>query len=151
MKKVLLLIAIMAVTFPQIAQAQSNASQQDSYGNYTVGGLTDTAKPNTTKTQTAPVRSHERGVTVQYYLDQVTDTITGYVSIWVSLDNITYVPHPTADSFAISAATDLKKIWYLNTKVNGNPVNFIQVRTRCPSNTTNSTGKAKLTTKLLLY
>jgi hypothetical protein len=148
MKKIMFLIALFAVTFPHISQAQSS----DALGNYTVGTATDTAKPNTTKSQKIKVMgSHDKGITVQYFLDQITDTITGYASVWVSIDNITYVQHPTADSIAISAATDCKKIWYLNTQANGNPVNWIDIRTRCPSNTTDATGKAKLNTKLLTY
>lgn len=148
MKKIFLLLALVAVTFPQLATAQA----PDAYGNYTVGTATDTAKPNTTKSQKIKVNgSHDKGITAQYFLDQITDTITGYVSVWWSLDNISYQPYPGADSFAISAATDLHKGWFLNTKVNGNPVNWLDFRTRCPSNTTNSTGKAKLTTTLLPY
>lgn len=118
---------------------------------HTMGTTTDTAKANTTKTQTLAVGTNNVGVTIAYHLDQITDTITGHVSVWCSIDGSTYFPYPSIDSVAISAATDVYKMWFINTKVNNNPVRFIQVRTRCPSNTTNATSKAKLNTKLYTY
>lgn len=118
---------------------------------YTVGTTRDTAKSNTTKTQTLAIGTADVGVTLAYHLDQITDTITGHVSVWCSINGTTYFPYPSIDSVAISAATDVYKMWFINTKVNGNPIRSIQVRTRCPSNTTNATSKAKLNTELYTY
>ena len=145
MKKVfvLLIAAVFVTMFTPSAKAQIGKI-------WDVGGSTDTAKPNTTKTQTVST-NHAGGTTIQYRLDQITDTVTGYVSVWCSLDGVTYFPHPTADSVAIAAATDVYKVWFINTRVNGNPVKFLRLITRCPSNTTNSTGKAHIRAKMFPY
>lgn len=117
---------------------------------YIVGSARDTAKPNTTKRQKLAVVS-PGGITVSYKCTQITDTITGYVSLWASLNDTTYFPWPGADSFAIAAATNLEKGWFLRTPDLSNPIKWLEVRTRCPSNTTNATGKAKVDSRLRVY
>lgn len=148
MKKILmLLIAAGALTATTTATAQKT----DPQGNFYVGTATDTARGNATKVQSSDVSEPGKGYTLQVLVHPLTDTITGYVSIWASLDGTTYLPYPGVDSVAISAATDCKKLWFLNTHVAGNPVKKIQVHTRCASNTTNATSKAKVTSKLWPY
>lgn len=145
MKKIFILLLAAA------AFIVTPASAQDYLGNWLIGTATDTAKPNTTKNQTIKLTDPSKGITVQYWLQSVADSITGYASVWASIDNITYAPYPGADSVALVAHADTKKLWFLSTHQNLNPVKYVQVRTRCPSNTTNATGKAKLNTKLSQY
>lgn len=137
----LTIMACVGLTFaPPAAHAQD----------YVVGTARDTAKPNTTKHQKIAVAS-PGGMTVTYKCTQVADSITGYVSVWGSLNDTTYFPWPGADSFAISAAVNLEKGWLLRTPEQSNPIKWLDIRTRCPSNTTNTTGKAKVDTRLRLY
>lgn len=116
-----------------------------------VGTRTDTAKSNTTKTQKVFVGNNSQGITLSYNLHHLTDTITGYVSVWGSVDDSTYAPYPGLDSVAIAAVGDVSKLWFVNTKASPNPVKYIKIYTRCPSNTTNATSKAKVTSKVLPY
>lgn len=147
MNKVMILLALL-LTF---TAASASAQKKDAIGNFLIGNWNDSVKSNTTKIQKIAVGTPSNGITVQYFLDQVTDTITGVVSVWCSLDDSTYTPYPGADSVTISAATDVRKMWFLNTKAAGNGVRYIAIHTRCPSNTTNSTSKARLRTKLWGY
>ena len=112
---------------------------------FKIGTSTDTAKQLVTKTQTATVGS-KKGLTVQYWFQKLTDTCTGYVSIWGSVDGTTYAPWPSADSQAITATNDVKKLWFLATDASKNPIQYIQVRTRLATNTTTATAKGKVTT-----
>jgi len=145
MKKILFcaLLCLSAALISTTAHAENVVS--------TVGTVTDTAKGNTTKTQTVFVGTADNGITIHYFLDHLTDSITGYASVWGSLDGVKYAPYPGIDSVAISAAVDVSKLWFINTYANRNPVKYIQIKTRCASNTTNATSKAKLTTKVLPY
>lgn len=147
MKKILmLLLAAGALT-----ATPASAQKQDPQGNFYVGTAFDTARGNATKVQSADVSDPAKGYTLQVLVHPLTDTITGVVSVWASLDGTTYLPYPGLDSVTITAATDCKKLWFVNTHVAGNPVKKIQVRTRCASNTTNATSKAKVTSKLWPY
>lgn len=150
MKHLKFILALLMLTFA-LPAANTFAQKMDEKGNYYVGTTTDTAKPNTTKKQAIAVGSASTGVTLQYNLTQLTDTCVGYVSVWASLNGTTYAPYPGIDSVAVSAATNVSKIWLINTKANNNPVKYIEVRTRLTSNTTNATGKAKVTTIMNPY
>jgi len=140
MKHLLGLLALCVLLFAAPAPA---AIAQGSL--FKIGTATDTARQLTTKTQTATIGS-KKGITVQYWFKQLTDTCTGYASIWGSIDGVTYAQWPSADSVAIAAATDTKKLWFLATDANKNPIQYIQVRTRLATNTTTATAKGKVTT-----
>lgn len=146
MKKLLMLLMLVMLVFVTGAMAQV----KDNKGNLLVGYWNDTVKSNTTLRQKINIGT-QSGITISYRLTQVTDTITGVASVWCSIDDTTWVKHPTLDSITISAATNAQHIWYVNTKANGLAVRQFEVRTRCPSNTTNSTSKARVRTKVFQY
>lgn len=135
--KLTILFALAVLIFAPPATAQLNR----------IGTALDTAKPNTTKLQTLKWESATTA-TVQYNLHSLTDSLTGYVSLWASIDGATYAPYPGADSVAIVAHTDVNKLWFLFPKPQVNQIRFLQIRTRCPSNTTNTTGKGYITSNL---
>lgn len=147
MKKLLMLLLAAGA----LSATPASAQVKDPVGNAYIGTATDTAKGNATKVQSSDVSDPTKGYTVQYTLRHLTDTVTGVASVWASLDGATYVPYPGLDSVTITATADVAKMWFVNTHVAGNPVKKIQVRTRCVSNTTNATSKAKVTSKLWPY
>jgi len=136
----LALSLILTVAAPQKAEAQL----------YKIGTSTDTARQLAIKTQSLTVGS-KKGVTIQYWFRQLTDTCTGYASLWGSIDGVTFCQYPSADSVAIAAATDTRKLWFLATDANKNPIQYIQVRTRLATNTTTATAKGKVTTHAWTY
>lgn len=146
MRKIVTLFAAALLIFAAPAIAQKT----DKLGNNLFGEWNDSVKSNTTKVQKIKVAS-PGGITIQAQGTHVADTITGYVSVWCSLDDSLYVPFPGADSVAISATADVGKMWFLNNKEEGNKVQWIELRWRCPSNTTNSTSKMRLRSKLFRY
>ena len=148
MKKllVILIAAVSVTTFTHSAKAQEVNAKEIVYD---LGTTHDTAFGNGTKSQTGKV-SKGGGVTVQYKLHELNDSCAGYVSVWGSLDNITFFPYPGADSVQITTATtDIKKGWFLATHVNGNPVLYIDVRTRLTTSYT--VGKATVRSKVYPY
>lgn len=126
------------------------AQVKDNKGNLLVGYWNDSVKSNTMLRQKINIGT-QSGITISYRLTQVTDTITGVASVWCSIDDTTWAKYPNIDSIAISAKTDLEYIWHINNKADGLDVRYFEIRTRCPSNTTNSTSKARVRTKVFPY
>lgn len=149
MKKLfVLLIAATVMTFSHPAQAQLTNNPKGEVFSAGSKTIVDTAFGNTTKHQISPV-SPGGGVTVQYWMDQINDSCAGAVSVWGSIDNITYAPYPGADSVAVTAGVDIKKLWFLSKFNEKNPVKYIDIRTRLTS--TYTVGKAKVRTKVYTY
>lgn len=149
MKKIILFALIGLCSFRLSAQIEQTPAELLIMGTST-GAQQDTAKSNTTKLQTKMVES-KKGITIQYSLTHATDTVTGYVSVWGSIDGVTFCPYPGADSVAITATGNINKLWFLAQPPTTNPIRVFQVRTRCPSNTTNASSKAYIKTNIWLY
>ncbi len=126
---------------------------------YSMGtNVQDTALGNATKKQTTFVGS-QAGITITVAIDHVTDTATGYVSLWGSTDGTAadYVPVPGADSVAITYNGAVRKAWLVGSAAGTipisrtNPFKYYQVRTRLVSNTTNASSKVYVRSRLLTY
>lgn len=141
-----MILAVSVTAFTHSATAQTTVNPKGEV--FQVGTLTDTARGNSTTHQTSSVPPGG-GITVQYWMDQINDSCAGYVSVWGSLDNITYFPYPGADSVAVTVGVDIKKGWFLSKGNERNPVKYLDVRTRLTTSYT--VGKAKVKTKLYQY
>lgn len=139
-------MAVSLFAFSDSACAQSKVNPKAEV--YVVGSLSDTAFGNATKIQTATI-SPGGTVSVQYWLDQINDSCAGYASVWCSLDGTTYAPWPGADSVAITAGVDIKKMWFLSTSAATCQVKSLQIRTRLTTSYT--VGKAKVKTKVFPF
>lgn len=150
MKHLLILLSAVALmTFSRPATAQvyrpDRANDKTNYQDTALGNAT---LHNIFKTES------QGGTTLQYAFDNITDTTTGYASLWGSVDGNDYFPMPGADSVAITAHAPVRKGWFVCATVTGpddNPIRFIDVRTRLVSNTTNASSKGYVRTRLYRY
>lgn len=96
----------------------------------------------------------KKSITVEATATRVTDTITVTLSVWGSVDGITYAPWPGADSLTttlLAANTPVSKMWFLSVPPATSQVQFYQVRARCASNTTNASSKAAIRSRIYCY